>query len=106
VHEVIQLCAQAICLEEMLGVSVPRGAIYYHASRRRQETVFTEQHRESVARATADIREMLRGDRLPAAFDDARCPKCSLLEACLPMISKQTARIRGFHSELFHPNDL
>jgi CRISPR-associated exonuclease Cas4 len=103
VHEVIQLCAQAICLEEMLGVAVPRGAIYYHASRRRLETAFTGEQREAVAHATADIRKMIRGDRLPAAYDDARCPNCSLLDACLPKTANQPARIRAFHQELFNP---
>jgi CRISPR-associated exonuclease Cas4 len=39
-HDDVQLCAQAMCLEEMLGVAVPRGAIYYHASRRRREVTF------------------------------------------------------------------
>lgn len=105
VHEVIQLCAQAVCLEEMLDVSVPGGAIYYHDSRRRQEIVFTAQHRSSVDEATMDVREMLRGDRLPPAYDDARCPNCSLIDACQPLLSKQPARIRAFYAELFRPTD-
>lgn len=104
-HEVLQLCAQALCLEEMLTISVPAGAIYYHASRRRREVIFSPEDRSAVVRATAEIREMLAGARLPTAPDDARCPNCSLIDACQPAIVSNPARIRGFYAELFHPND-
>lgn len=101
-HDALQLCAQALCLEEALGVPVPAGAIYHHASRRRREIVFTDQDREAVAEATVAVRAMLAGERLPAAPDDARCPNCSLFDACVPGIVANPARIRGFHAELFH----
>lgn len=104
-HEVLQLCAQAICLEEMLGVRVPTGAIYYVGSRRRREIVFTTRDREAVAQATRDIRVMLAEQRLPDAVDDARCPNCSLVDACTPRIAAHPNVIRGFYAELFHPND-
>lgn len=104
-HEALQLCAQAICLEEMLGLPVPGGAIYYHASRRRREVVFTDEERAAVATATAEIRAMLQGDRLPFAPDDTRCPNCSLHDACLPGLAAHPARIRGSYAELFRPHD-
>ena len=104
-HEVLQLCAQAVCLEEMLGVPVPSGAIYYAGSRRRREVAFTDADREMVATSATAIRSMLRGDRLPAAVDDARCPNCSLVDACAPNITGHPAVIRGHYAELFHPQD-
>lgn len=104
-HEVVQLCAQAICLEEMLGVPVPAGAIYYAGSKRRREVTFSPEDRRIVERLTRNIRAMLAGDRLPPAIDDARCPNCSLLDACAPAIASRPAVIRGHYAELFHPVD-
>ena len=104
-HEALQLCAQALCLAEMLGRPVPAGAIYYHASRRRREVAFTAADRAAVAQATADVRAMLRGTTLPEAYDDNRCPNCSLLDACQPALAAHPARIRGHYAELFHPHD-
>jgi CRISPR-associated exonuclease Cas4 len=104
-HEALQLCAQAICLEEMLGVAVPKGAVYYVASRRRREVAFGEAERTAVAEGAALIRAMLDGERLPLAVNDARCPNCSLIDACTPRLASRPAVICGHYAELFHPND-
>lgn len=84
---------------------VPAGAIYYVGSRRRREVVFTAADRAAVGQATRDIRAMLADQRLPPAVDDARCPNCSLVDACTPRIAAHPAVIRGFFAELFHPNE-
>ena len=104
-HEVLQLCAQAICLEEMLGVPVTGGAIYYAGSRRRRDVTFTGDDRAMVAHSSEAIRAMLRGERLPEAVDDARCPNCSLVDACAPGITGHPAIVRGHYAELFHPRE-
>lgn len=104
-HEVVQLCAQAICLQEMLGTPVPAGAIYYVGSRRRRVVTFTEGDFQVVATSVREIRSMLDGDRLPAAINDARCPNCSLVDACTPGIASRPAVIRGHYAELFHPRE-
>jgi CRISPR-associated exonuclease Cas4 len=102
-HEALQLCAQAICLEEMFDCRVPMGAIYAHGSRRRVEVAFDDTLRARVAEAVAAVRAMLAGETLPIAVNDARCPNCSLFDACLPSVVGQPARLRGFIGELFHP---
>ena len=84
--EDLQLCAQALCLEEMTGTPVPRGAIYYPASRKRHEVEFTEALRGAVRDAIQGIRQMLDEGRLPPAPNDARCRKCSLIDSCLPSV--------------------
>ncbi len=104
-HEALQLCAQAICLEEMLGIPVPKGAVYYAGSKRRREVTFGEADRTAVEEGAALIRAMLAGERLPLAVNDARCPNCSLIDACAPGLSSRPAVIRGHYAELFHPND-
>lgn len=102
-HEAVQACAQAICLEEMLGIPVPAGAVWYNASRQRREVAFDTPLRALVEEMTAAVRAMMAGSRLPDAPNDQRCPKCSLFDACLPALSARPARLRGMMAELFHP---
>ncbi len=83
-HENLQLCAQAICLEEMLGVTVEKGAIFWHASRERRETVFTEDMRKNVEEVAAAVHRMVAEGILPPPVNDKRCRDCSLRESCLP----------------------
>ncbi len=70
-----------------------------------RELLFTADDRARVAAATAAVRAMLAGDRLPPAVDDPRCPNCSLIDACLPAVSASPATVRGHYAELFHPRD-
>src|SRR5680860_64047 len=72
-HESLQLCAQALCLEEMFDTSVLKGAIYAHASRKRSEVAFDDELRARVPAAVAAVREMLSGMLMPPAVNDARC---------------------------------
>jgi CRISPR-associated exonuclease Cas4 len=105
VHADLQLCAQALCLEEMLGAPVGKGAIFYHAFRRRHEVVFDGELRARTVEAIAGIRELLRAQRLPPAPNDNRCPNCSLLNACLPYVVGEQARLRGLQGALFQVYD-
>ena len=86
----IQLCAQAICLEEMLGREVPKGAIYHAGSNRRREVAFTGALRQKVVRTIDETRRILANPDLPAAVNDKRCHHCSLKDACLPDMSNWT----------------
>ncbi len=83
----VQLCAQALCLEEMLGVAVPKGAIFYRASRRRREILFTDELRAEVIRITEEVRVLLAQTRLPPPLSDNRCRDCSLAEICMPQLA-------------------
>lgn len=105
-HEDIQLGAQAMCLEEMLNVTVPLGAIFYRGSQRRREVMIDDSLRSLVRETTAAVRDMLRGERLPGAVNDARCPKCSLYDTCLPNVVAHPQRVRLLHTLLFKPQDL
>lgn len=99
----LQLCAQAFCLEEQFGVAVPRGAIYSHATRRRRSIDFDTALREETVRAIEATRQIIRDQLLPPPVDDARCPRCSLLNACLPSVVAAHNRLRGYQSTLFRP---
>lgn len=100
-HAALQLCAQALCLEEMLDTTVPHGAIYYHAVRRRQEVHIDPALREKTLDAIEGVRNLLRLQELPEAPNDARCPQCSLINACLPYVIGEPARMRGLQGALF-----
>ncbi len=102
-HADIQLCAQALCLEEMVGLPVPRGAIYSHAARRRYEVTFDARLRQQTLAVIEAVRELLRTQALPPAPNDARCPNCSLINACLPAAVGEPARLRGLQGALFRP---
>lgn len=104
-HAALQLCAQAMCLEEMLGEPVPLGEIYSHATRRRQEIVFDQALRDRTEGIIAAIESMLREQSLPKAPNDARCPQCSLRNACLPSVVAESARLRGLQSTLYQVYD-
>jgi CRISPR-associated exonuclease Cas4 len=80
----LQLAAQALCLEEMLGRSVTRGAVYHASSRRRREVELTPALRALVVDVTTAIRAMLASGCLPPPVNDARCRECSLIEICQP----------------------
>lgn len=82
----IQLCAQAICLEEMFGVQVHTGALFYKASRRRREVVFASGLKAEAERVVAKVRALLTQNRLPLPVADARCRDCSLVESCMPFL--------------------
>jgi CRISPR-associated exonuclease Cas4 len=83
-HDDIQLCAQAMCLEEMLGLAVPKGAIYYVASRRRREVVFSSELRSLTEETIRQVRQLLLEGTTPPPVNDARCPNCSLVNLCMP----------------------
>ena len=102
-HADYQLCAQALCLEEMLGVDVPAGAIYSHAERRRHHIELDGAIRRQTLNLISAIRDQLARQQLPAAPDDARCPPCSLVHACLPSVAASPARVRGLHGALYRP---
>lgn len=100
-HDDIQLCAQALCLEEMTGRPVPAGAVFYHGSRARREVVFDARLRALTEAAIVAVRAMLASTRLPQPVDDARCLDCSLLDACLPRFLVHPARTRAAYAALF-----
>lgn len=83
-HAAVQLCAQALCLEEMFGVAVPRGALFFAKTKERTTVEIDTALRESTIRAVHEVRDMLLGTILPPPVNDKRCPRCSLIDACLP----------------------
>ena len=79
-----QLCAQALCLEEMLDVSVPRGAIFHIRSQHREVVEFDADLRDKTELAAMRLRELITSRSTPTAKYHPKCKGCSLLEWCMP----------------------
>ena len=79
-----QLCAQALCLEEMLGVTIPSGALFYGRTRRRMDVAFDADLRTLTERAASRLHALVAGRSTPRAIREAKCESCSLLDLCMP----------------------
>lgn len=80
----VQLCAQALCLEEMLGVHVSQGALFYGKSRRRLAVAFDEALRQRTEAAARELHELVESSVTPRAVREPKCDACSLFNLCLP----------------------
>lgn len=89
----VQLCAQAMCLEEMFGVPVPEGALFYKATRRRRVIAFTPELRSETLAVISAVRQLIAQDKLPPPVADNRCPACSLLHSCMPEVPHALQRL-------------
>ena len=95
----VQLCAQALCLEEMLGTSIANGALFYGRPRRRKEVELTEVLRQQTRETAGKLHELLRSGQTPKAAYAKKCESCSLLERCLPRITGIKKNIRHYLSQ-------
>ena len=80
----VQLCAQALCLEEMLNVTISSGCLFYGETRRRTTVAFDEELRTVTIRAIQRLHELIVSRVTPLAVREKKCDKCSLLEICMP----------------------
>jgi CRISPR-associated exonuclease Cas4 len=80
----VQLCAQALCLEEMLGLPVSAGALFYGQTRRRLDVTFDDDLRALTLRTVERLHAMLTSGVTPRARREKKCDRCSLLHLCLP----------------------
>lgn len=86
----VQLCAQGLCLEAMLGEAVEAGALFYGKIRRRKDVVFDEELRTLTRRTIANARTMIHSGATPtASYDAKRCDACSLIDLCQPRLLAQ-----------------
>lgn len=80
----VQLCAQAVCLEEMLDCLVPAGALYYGKKKRRTEVLFDRELREITHETARQLHALLSKGETPSPIYSRVCRSCSFIEACLP----------------------
>ena len=87
----IQLCAQALCLEEMHDCRISEGVLYYHSLHRRTRIPLSDELREQTRRTITAVRELLSSGRLPPAEPRPHCRSCSLSDICLPGTARGSA---------------
>lgn len=97
----LQLCGQALCLEEMLGVSIPIGFVWYAGPRRRERVAIDDDLRRVTIEAVAALRLAMESDALPIAPADDRCRSCQLAPTCLPEVVSNEGRLNGYLKGLF-----
>jgi CRISPR-associated exonuclease Cas4 len=83
----VQLCAQALCLEEMLGISIPAGALFYATPRRRTDVLFDESLRRTTEDAVTRLHALLDSGITPRIPRQPKCDGCSLFELCMPEVT-------------------
>ena len=98
----LQVAAQSMCLEEMLGRTVPAGALFYATSKRRRVVAINAELRQRVVAATEAVRAQIENRQVPPPVNDSRCKQCSLIELCQPSVTK-TPAFALVQSHLFDP---
>jgi len=96
----IQLCAQALCLEEMLGAPIPSAALFYGQPRERLEVPLTPALREQTERLAARLHELTRAGKTPVARYEKKCESCSLLNLCMPKTTGAGKSVERYLSTL------
>ena len=88
--DTVQLCAQALCLEEMLAVAIPSGAIFYGEPRRRINVVFTPELRSRTESLADTMHRLYDAHETPPGQPGRHCQSCSLKGVCLPEVTAQS----------------
>lgn len=97
--DTVQLCAQAICLEEMTGTPVPEAAIFYGKTRHRLKVMLEKNLREKTIEVIGLVRRMIEKRCVPEAVYMKKCKSCSIVEYCMPEMGNK--RIKKYVQELF-----
>ena len=94
----IQLCAQALCLEEMLSVSIASGSFFYGQPRKRHEVVFDAELRRKTESLANRLHELMHAARTPPPDYNKRCRNCSLVHLCLPSATGRKTSVTQYFS--------
>jgi len=99
----VQLCAQALCLEEMLGLAITEAALFYWRIRRREDVRLDESLRQKTVETARALHDMFRSGVTPPPTYSRGCKSCSLIEVCLP---KKMGKQGGYRRVLFAPQEV
>ena len=92
INDALQVCAQALCLEEMTGKLITQGFVYYAQSHQRQEVEITTKLRAETIATIEAVRTILHTGVIPPPIYSKRCRECSLYTQCLPQATKKVSR--------------
>lgn len=100
--DTVQLCAQAMCLEEMYQTNIGKGYIYYGETRHRTEVQFTVPLRNQVKAYCLHMHELYKKAQTPPPIYKPHCKSCSLFEICLPKKFSETISVNEYLNECFN----
>ena len=95
-YDKVQLCAQVMCLEEMLDVEIPEGAIFYGRTRRRQEVVFDGELRKEAEDTAKRFHQLVDSGHTPKPVYGKKCDRCSMYHLCLPKTVEKTRSVTRY----------
>lgn len=94
--DAVQICAQALCLEEMLAVSIPSGFFFYGRPRRRYDVTFDAELRRQTEALVERLHELTRAAKTPLPEYNKQCLSCSLINVCLPKVPYKKASVMEY----------
>ncbi len=101
-----QLCGQAMCIEELYGVKIESGDLFYWQTRHRAPVVFDTDLRQAVRCAAEDMHNMIKNGITPGVPDNVKCKNCSLVSVCVPKVQKKKhGRVDKYINENIHGGD-
>ena len=92
----VQLCAQALCLEEMLNINVSAGALYYGKKKRRIEIAFDQSLRKTTVETAGKLHDLINSEITPPPKYNRSCESCSFIETCLPKITGKKEKVAKY----------
>ncbi|WP_300674881.1 CRISPR-associated protein Cas4 [Desulfoluna sp.] len=98
-HDRVQLCAQALCLEEMYEISIGEGALFYGKTRRREVVLFSEALRAETEKAARDLHALVASRVTPESVYTKGCETCSFLGVCMPKVTGK-GLVQGYLKEI------
>ncbi|MBI4846562.1 MAG: CRISPR-associated protein Cas4 [Candidatus Omnitrophica bacterium] len=101
----VQLCAQALCLEEMLNVEIPEGAIFYGKTRRRMNVVFDEQLRAVTKDTAVRLHEFIKEGKTPKPAYAKKCESCSLIDVCMPKTCGKKTSVANYLKDIIESSE-
>jgi len=92
----VQLCAQALCLEEMLNIEIPKGALFYGKTRRRQDVFFDKKLRRETKKTAKQVHELIPSGQTPKPIYTKKCESCSFVGLCLPKTIEKSRSVNHY----------
>ena len=99
----VQLCAQAICLEELTGLEVPAGALFYGKKRKRQPVSFDQNLRWETETTARQLHELIASGRTPLPVYSKKCESCSFIDVCLPEAISKQGQVENYYAAMLKP---
>lgn len=103
-EDLLQLCAQAICLEEMFLTEIEEGCLFYGETKHREKVKFTPELRQQVEEMSLEMHQLFGRGYTPKVKTSSKCRACSLNEVCLPKLQK-TGRVADYMAGMLHSEE-